>query len=455
MLKKLTGLMIMLSTVSTMAIANNLSDVLSYTYENSLTINAERVGLKATDESVAQAKSGYRPTIKGQGSTGRSYNKSIYDNSMAAAIGQEKYQNPNALAISFVQPVFSGLSTYNTVEAAKNQVESARSSLYNTEQVTLLDAVSVYMDVIRDRAVLDLQINNERVLRQHLSSYQKRFQAGELTRTDVAQSEARVAGAKASRIAAEGQLKVSDANYFSVVGLDPDKKMSDVNDEAIKLPKTLDEALLLAMENNPKIKAAEYAATAAKHTVSAKKGVLSPSVDVSAGASKNHDTNLMKRNDVWEVSANLTVPFYQSGSEYADIRAAKQTENQYRILLSKIRQDVRSETISAWENYKATKAQIKSIKSQIKASKIALDGVIREAKVGSRTVLDVLDAEQEHLDNQVSLVKTHRDEIVAAYMLLSAVGRMNPTDLNLAVATYDPTVYYNEVKNKWFGYGTN
>lgn len=455
MLKKLTSLMILLSTVSTTALAEDLSGVLSYAYENSLTINAERAGLKATDESVAKAKSGYRPTIKGQGSVGRSYIKNVYDNSTSASMKEERYQDPNALELSFVQPIFSGLSTYNAVEAAKSQVQSARSNLNNTEQATLLDTVSVYMNVIRDRAVLDLQVSNEKVLQQHLKSYKKRFQAGELTRTDVAQSEARVAGAKAGTIAAEGQLKVSDAEYFSVIGLNPDKNMSDVNDETINLPKSLEEALKLAMKNNPKIKATEYATKAAEQTVSAKKGVLSPSVDVIAGAAKNHDSNMVKRNDVWQVSANLTVPLYQSGSEYADIRAAKQTENQYRILLAKVQQDVRSETISAWENYKAAKAQIKSIESQIKASKIALDGVIREAKVGSRTVLDVLDAEQEHLDNQVSLVKTHRDEIVAAYTLLSAVGRMNPADLNLAVSTYDPTAYYNEVKNKWFGYGTN
>ncbi len=454
MLKKI-GLMVLFTTVSTVALANTLPDVLSYTYENSLTINADRAGLKATDETVAKAKSGYRPTVMGEGSIGRSYFKSVYDDNSAASMGQEVYQNPNAVGISFVQPIFSGLSTYHSVKAAKKQVESARSGLFNTEQVTLLEAVAVYMDVIRDRAVLDLQISNEKVLQQHLDSYRKRFNAGELTRTDVAQSEARLAGAKAARIAAEGNVKVSDANYFSVVGLEPEKQMADVNDTGIVLPQSLDEALKLSMENNPKIKAAKYAAEASKFTVSAKKGTLSPSVDVRANAAQYHESNLMDRNDVWQVTANLTVPFYQAGAEYADIRQAKQLENQYRILLAKIQQDVRSETISAWENYKATKAQISSIEAQIKASKIALDGVIREARVGSRTVLDVLDAEQEHLDNQVSLVKTHRDEIVAAYALLAAVGKLNPSDLNLTVSTYDPTVYYNQVKNKWFGYGTN
>ncbi|MBQ8557705.1 MAG: TolC family outer membrane protein [Alphaproteobacteria bacterium] len=451
MLKKITGLALVLSTVSTLAMAENLSNVLSYTYENSLTINAERAGLKATDESVARAKSGYRPSIIGQGSIGRSHTQSIYDNDFGG--GKMKLnQDPNAVSINLVQPVFSGLSTYNSVEAAKQQVRSARSALFNTEQATLLDAVSGYMDVIRDKAVLDLQINNEKVLARHLESYKKRFNAGELTRTDVAQSEARLSGATANRIAAEGFLEVSNANYFSVIGLTPAKQMDDVTDSEMRLPKSLEDALRIAMERNPQIKAAEYAVQAAGYTVSAKKGALSPQIDITAGAGKQHEVSTFQRNDTWEVMANMKVPLYQSGAEYADIRAAKQTENQYRILLAKIKQDVRAQTISAWENYASNKAQIKSLKDQIKASKIALDGVIREAQVGSRTVLDVLDAEQEHLDNQVSLVKVHRDEIVSAYALLSAVGQLNPEDLKLDVPTYDDKKYYNKVKNKWFGY---
>lgn len=454
MFKKISALTLILSTVSTICFAETLSNVLSYTYENSLTVNAARAGLKVTDESVSRAKSGYRPSLSGQGGIGRSHTQSIYDRQFGDT-KLNQYQDPNSVSINFVQPVFSGLSTYNSVEAAKSTVKSERSNLYNTEQATLLDAVSVYMDVIRDKAVLKLQQNNEKVLRRHLDSYQKRFKAGELTRTDVAQSEARLSGATANRIAAEGQLQVSNANYFDVVGLEAPAKMEDVNDSSIRLPKTLDEAIYQALANNPQIKAAEYAVESAGYTVRAQKGALAPQVDLSAGAGKQHDVSMFKRNDTWEVMANMRVPLYQSGSEYSDIRAAKQRENQYRILLAQIKQSVRSQTISAWENYTANKAQIKSIQDQIKASKIALDGVIREAQVGSRTVLDVLDAEQEHLDNQVSLVKVHRDEIVSAHALLAAIGQLNPKDLNLDVPMYDPKAYYEEVKNKWFGFGTN
>ena len=451
MLKKITYLTVALCTVSNMAFADTLKDVLAYTYENSLTVTAERAGLKAKDETVVQAKSGFRPTIQANASIGKSHNEYTYDNTLGAA---DYDQTPKDVSISFVQPVFSGLTTYNTVQASKNQVRSGRFSLKNTEQVTLLDATAVYMDVIRDKAVLDLQINNEKVLKKHLESYRKRFKAGELTRTDVAQSEARVSGAKANRIAAEGQLEVSKANFFSVVGTEP-KDLQDVDDLTVKLPDTIEQAIDLALKNNPKIRAAHYAEQSALNMVSAKKGALSPSVDVRGAAGKQKNMTTVKESDYWQVTANLNMPIYQSGAEYAAVREAKQLANQYRILLAKTRQDVRSETTAAWERYQATKAQIQSIKDQIKASKIALDGVIREARVGSRTVLDVLDAEQEHLDNQVNLTKAHREEIVSAFALLSAIGQMNPTGLELSVPTYNPQTYYDEVQGKWIGWGIN
>ncbi len=449
MFKKITYLTAILCSVSNMAMADTLKDILAYTYENSLTVTAERAGLKAKDEVVVQAKSGYRPTIQADASIGKSHNEYTYDN----ALGTADYdQTPKDLSISFVQPVFSGLSTYNTVQASKNQVRAGRFSLKNTEQVTLLDATAVYMDVIRDKAVLDLQISNEKVLKKHLESYRKRFKAGELTRTDVAQSEARVSGAVANRIAAEGQLEVSKANFFSVVGIEP-KDLQDVDDSFAGLPATVEEAIDMALKNNPKIRAAHYAEQSALNIVDAKKGALSPSVDVRGAAGKQKDMTTVKESDYWQVTANLRVPIYQSGAEYASVREAKQLANQYRILLAKTRQDVRSETTAAWERYQATKAQIQSIKDQIKASKIALDGVIREANVGSRTVLDVLDAEQEHLDNQVNLTRAHREEIVSAYSLLVAIGRMNPDGLDLRVETYNPQVYYDDVQNKWVGWG--
>lgn len=450
-MKKILGFGLLLCSAAWPVAADTLSDILEYTYENSTTITANRAGLKAVDESVAQAKSGYRPQISAQGSISRAHYENTYDNAYLSD-KQKSYLNPSDISLSFTQPVFTGLSTVNTVESAKSNVRAGRADLLNTEQSVLLNATAVYMDVVRDKAVLDLQKNNEKVLKEHLDSYKKRFKVGDLTRTDVAQAEARYAGATANRIAAEGQLKISKANFLSVVGIEPEdlQDMSDVN---FQLPTDMDEAIRLALANNPKVHAAEYATKAAESAVKAQKGALLPVVNVGGAVGRQKEQVSIKQSDYWQVGANVIVPLFQSGKEYADVRAARQTENKYRILWHKTIQDVRAETISAWEGYQSNKARITSIRKQIDASKIALNGVIREAKVGSRTVLDVLDAEQEHLDNQVSLVKAHRDEIVSAFSLMSAIGQMNPEGLGLSVQSYDPKAYYEDVKNQWFGYG--
>lgn len=442
---------LMTTCLSRMVLADNLNQVLAYSYKNNLTLSAERTGQKITDEEVSKAKSGYRPQIYAEGSVGRSHDKLEYQNSAIQA-GTKYNQNPTSVQINLTQPLFSGLSTYHSVRAAKDKVRAGRHSLISAEQSVLLDTVSVYMNVIRDKAVLELQENQEKVLKRHLDSYRKRFKAGELTRTDVAQSEARASGATAKRIRAEGDLKRSEALFYSVVGAEP-KSLEDVKEVALNLPKTIDEAMDLAMNHNPQILAARYAQQSAKYTVKAQKGALSPSVNLGASVGRMEESTSVDRNDYWKVSANLTVPLYQSGTEYANVRQAKLTENKYRILWNKTIQDVHAEVISTWENYMASKAQVDSIKAQIKASKLALDGVIREARVGSRTVLDVLDAEQEHLDNQVALVRVHHNEIVSAFSLMSTIGRMNPESLGLDVPAYDPQEYYDMVKNKWVGFG--
>ena len=447
MLKKILLLSVACFSVSVQA--KTLSEVLDYTYENSWSINAERAGQRATDENVALAKSGFRPQIAGVGSVGRSYNKNKYDYS---PVKTEVYSTPDEMAVQMKQPIFSGLSTVQAVNAAKSQSRAGRQGLASTEQGVLLQAVSSYMDVVRDQAVLGLRQNNEKVLKQHLKSYRQRYKVGDLTRTDVAQSEARAEGATAARIAAEGDLKVSEANFFSVVGLAPEE-LEDMVEFQYTLPTSLEEAMDYAMEHNPQIKAAKYAKDAATYAVKSKKGDLLPQVDVTAAAGRQHEQINVDKADYWQLKANVTVPIYSAGADYATIRQARQNENKAKILWDKTVQDVRANVISAWEYYTSSQAQLSSIEAQIKASKMALDGVIREAKVGSRTVLDVLDAEQEHLNSQVSLVRTHRDAIVSGYALLAAMGRLNPAELGLSVTPYDPTAYYEDVKNKWFGYG--
>lgn len=447
MFKKWMGLSLMLCLVSAVSFADTLQDVMTYTYQNSLTINANRSDLKAIDETISQAKAGYRPNIQ---VTGGMY-RSKYNNDYYYSSSERKYINPTEMSLSVVQPVFSGLSTVYSVQSATDRVRAGQAELETTEQRVLLETAIVYMNVIRDEAVLKLQQKNEKVLKEHLASYQKKFKAGVLTKTDVKQAEARLSGATADRIAAEGDLQVSKAKFFAVVGEEP-KDLVDVKKVSDHLPASLDEALTKSLADHPQIKAARYATAAAESLVKAKKGSLLPSVNFVGAVGRQKEQVSIDESNYWQVGAQLTIPLFQSGKEYADVREARHLENKYRILWNKVIQDVRSETTAAWETHTAVKAQMKSIEKQIEASKIALSGVIREENVGSRTVLDVLDSEQEHLNNQVSLVKAHRDEIVSAFVLLSAIGQLNPTGLNLNVEPYDPTAYYEQVKNKWIGY---
>ena len=437
---------------ATGACAATLFDELAYTYANSPLLDAQRAYLRAADERVGQAKAGWRPQIGVEGNVNR--------------MGQKYKDYPNTPNFDFYntnydagvvvsQQVFSGFQTVSSVDYAKTVVLQEREKMLATEQDVLLAAAVAYADVIRDRALLELQVNQEQVLARHLKSYQKRFKVGDLTRTDVAQAEARLSGAKTAHTVAQGNLESSIAVYESVVGHKPEdiSKIDHLDDF---LPKDFEAAVDLMEENNPTLKAAQYMEQAAKHQITRQESDLLPKVDVSAGTGYQWGQPLPALNDeydgrYWRVGARLSVPLYQGGGEYARVREAKQLANQATILLDQTKRQLMQNTTQAWELWQSSKASIESIKAQIKASKMALDGVIKEANVGSRTVLDVLDAEQEYLNYRVSLVTAERNEMVAALNLLSSTGQMTAAGLGLNVDAYDPQKHYDDVNDKWIG----
>jgi len=436
------------------ALAQTLFDTLANTYETNPTLKASQAYLRSVDERVGQAKSGWRPYIVAQGNI--SHSDQTFKNYPGLSEDVDYENDAYDAGVVMTQNVFQGFKTWNAVDYAQTIVLQERESVRSTEQNVLLDAATAYVNVIRDRAVLELQKNQEQVLARHLKSYKKRFQVGDLTKTDVAQAEARLEGAKANRILADGNLETSIAAYASVVGNKPDTHM-EINDFTKLLPKSLEEALKLMEEHNPAIKSAVFADEAAKHNIGLNRADLMPSLDVKAGAGYQWGQPIPMTGDYdgkyWQVGATLTVPLYQGGGEYSRLREAKQLANVARITLEQTRRDLIKLTTQAWETWQSSKASIVSIKAQIKASKMALDGVIREANVGSRTVLDVLDAEQEHLNYQVNLVRAERDATAAALQLLSAVGKMTAEELKLNVALYNPQDYYKKVNNKWIGGG--
>jgi len=422
--------------------AESLQGALAKAYQTSPDLRDSRASLRAVDEGIAQALSGWRPTIgiTGSGGVGHADTNQIKNQTLLPLNG----------AFEIVQPVYTGGETEASIRQADNQILSARARLRSTEQAVLLDGVSAYMDVLRDQGRLELNINNEQVLQRQREATQDRFDVGEVTRTDVAQAEARLSRASADRIQAQGVLAVSKATYERVIGEAP----SDL--EAApplpELPASLQEALNIGLAENPDIVSATHNERAAGDAVDVAFSDLLPRVDVQGRVSGNHENSL---EDVHGSNATLlarvTIPIYQSGVEYSRVREAKERRNQFRIQVEQARRQVVEAVTQAWEVLTTTRSNIEARRESVRANEIALEGVREEASVGSRTTLDVLDAEQELLDARVALVDAERDEYVAGYTLLSAIGRLAVARIGVPVEEYDPAPHYNKVREAYWG----
>jgi TolC family type I secretion outer membrane protein len=314
---------------------------------------------------------------------------------------------------------------------------------------------------VRDEATRQLRLNNIQVLERQLQASQDRFRVGEVTRTDVAQSEARLENAKSALMTAEAALAASRANYQRVVGMAPGTLKTP--DSMPELPANLDEAIELAMEMSPGVKAAKHNEEAAKYGVRSAKGALMPTVGVqaswtdrtSSGFSVEANTSFNSPSEVKSIGVQVSVPLYAGGARYSAIRRAKQLHSQSRLNILQAERVAQEEVFVAWDNYRAAVGRITSTEASVRANEIALEGVKQEAYVGSRTTLEVLNAEQELLNARVSLVSAKRDEVVAAYNLVSSVGRLTAKGLGLGIDVYDETEYYRKTgSSKLFGFGT-
>lgn len=428
------------------AMAETLEEAMVSAYNSNPTILARRAFLRAIDEGVPVAMAGWRPTVNFSADIGTGRFES---NTVSG--GDGKWRTSKSVGLAVSQFIYRGGRTVAEVNESDNTAMAERYQLQSIVSTELLNVVTAYMNALRDQAVLELNTSNEMVLRRQLEAAEDRFRVGEITRTDVAQAEARLSGAIADRIAQQGTLEATRASYQKTVGylpgvLDAPKPIDDM------LPVSLDESVDLAVMNNPQITSAEYVATAAQHAVELVRGELRPELRVDGTAERTwRQSSQTSRTESVAVVATLDVPLYQAGNVYARIREAKHTAGQRRIEVETNRREVVEAATAAWENLKSAKAQVESFRAQITAAEIALEGVQRESEVGSRTILDVLDSEQELLDARVSLVQAERDVWIASYTLLSAVGGLTPEKLGLPVKIYDPNVHYREVRNKWIG----
>lgn len=433
--------------------AQTMEEVLALTYRTNPQLSADRARQRATDEGVPRALSNWRPTVTVSSQVGKGRDRLRTENSVGTTIRTNGNRTPEVATVQVTQPLYRGGRTLAETSRAENLVLQGRAQLQSTEQSVLLDAATAYTNLLQDQAVLDLNINNEQVLQRQLDAARDRFQVGEITRTDVSQAEARLSRARADRIQAEGNLTSSRANYVRIVG-QPPGRLSPARVPAV-LPATEADALNIAASDNPAVVSAKYAERAARDDVDLISGEFLPTVSLQGTLSRQHETQTAGfERDVAEANVVLSVPLYQGGQVDARVREAKQTAMQRRITAEDTIRRAREDATRTWEALTTARARIQAFQAQIRADEIALEGVEQEARVGSRTVLDVLDAEQELLDAKVNLVRAQHDEIVASYQLTAALGRLTAQSLKLPVEVYDPTVYYNRTRERWWGTDT-
>ncbi len=422
--------------------AETLQDALAIAYQTNPALASQREALLSTNEQVPQALAGLRPFATATGSVGAEY--------LDTDINESETINPASIGVAISQPIYRGGRTSADIDVAEAAVQAGRAQLFDTEQSVLLDVVIAYMNVLREEAVLELQINNEQVLQRQLQATQDRFAVGEVTRTDVSQAEARLADATAARIQAEGLLRTARSNYVRVVGQAPGTL--EVPSALTILPVSLDEAVALAETHNPAIVAAVFNERAAQAQVRSVRGELLPEVRVVGQMEHVEEpSSIVDRSTGASITAEVTVPLYQSGAVYSRVREARYIAEQRRIEVEDARRAVVDAAIAAWEELITARGTIQSRQAAVAAAEIALDGVNQEALVGARTVLDVLDAQQELLDSQVALVRARRDEVVAQFRVLSAVGRLTAPELALPVDYYDIDRAYNATRARWWG----
>jgi outer membrane protein len=442
----LAGAVLLAGLASGPVSAQTLPEALAAAYANNPTLQAARARLRATDENVPQALSGWRPTVTLQGRAG--YADGTSTNVRDGRRDAER--NLLAGSATLVQPLYRGGRTVAQTRRAESQVLAERANLIAIEQQVLLDAITAYVNVIQNQEVLRLAENNVRVLTRQLQAARDRFRVGEITRTDVAQAEARLERARSERANAEGALQNSRAAYARVIGEPPQALVPPPPIRPIAA--SADEAARMAEANSPAVLRAIFDEQAALANVDVVFGELLPSVNLEASTFRNdNSTQPGTRATGSQIVAALSVPIYQGGQEHARVRQAKQQAQQAREAVVEARRAAVENARRAWETLTASRAQISALRAQVRANEIALDGVQREALVGSRTTLDVLNAEQELLDARVALVRATRDVVIASYALAATAGRLTARDLNLPVPIYDPIDYYGAVRDRLFG----
>jgi outer membrane protein len=449
--------MVMFFAVMLPVQADTLYGALINAYQNNPQLNSQRAVVRATDESVPQALSGYKPTVAATAQIAQ-----VWTSTLANAGNTNARTNlsssPRALNLTATQNIYNGFQTANRARQAESNTSAARETLRVAEETILLNAATAYMDLLRDSALVDLQRRNVEVLQEQLRQTRDRFKAGEVTRTDVAQAESRLAQGRATVLTAESQYARSRANYRQFVGVEAGALQPGTPVDRLT-PKRLGEAIEIARARHPSVGVAMFGIDAAVLQVKINEGSLYPQANLIGAVSQAWGTNTTLQQFNAFVQAQVTVPIYNAGpagasDTFSSIRAAKETVGQKRMDLDTARDQVQAGVVTAWGQLEAARAQILATQAQVASAEIALNGVREEARVGQRTTLDVLNAQQELVNARTALVTAQHDRVVASYTLLSAVGELNLPKLGINISLYDPMVHYQQVRDAWIGVRT-
>ncbi|WP_281930037.1 TolC family outer membrane protein [Methylocystis iwaonis] len=450
---------------SSAASAETLDGALLRAYNNSPVLNSGRAGVRALDEKVPQARSGLRPRANASLYLGKQENRAIarqideeIANPALTRVQTKSIQTggsmPRSATLTVEQPVFDGFKTQNATRMAETNVFAGRERLRLTEQRVLFNAASAYMNVLRDTAALKLQENNVAVLAEQLRQTRERYNYGQITLTDIAQAEARLAAGQSLVGQARAALEASVGFYRQTIGVEPKKLAPGAAVDRL-IPKTREEVERIALGEHPVILAALHDADSADLDIKVIEGDFMPKFSIVGNVFTQTDTSgVYNRNIGASIGGRLNVPIYEGGITYSQVREAKETAGQRRLDVDVARADVIALVRANWGALQAAKTQIAAAQAQIAAAERALYGVREEAKAGLRTTLDILNAQQELLNARISLVFAQRERVVASYAVLAAMGRLSTETLSLDAWQYDPAVHFEQVKDSWVGTAT-
>lgn len=406
--------------------ADTLRQAFAQAYDSNAAIHAQQAEVRAAGFGVQSAQSGYKPQINFEAGIGTAHND--FASPLFSGISTFP-QNMKTAGLTITQPLYTGGQTSSQVDAARASQSSQQAKLSATEEQVFLNVVKAYSDVVRDQAVVKLEQNNLDVLNKQLQATQAEFQNGEVTHTDIAQAQARVAGAQAALIQAQGSLTESRAAYLRVVGTGP--QSLEQPSLPTPLPGSEAQAVQLSGENFP-VLAARFAQNAAEQQVQAASGKQRPQIALTGQLLEARDPEVgFSRLDTRSIMLTLSVPIYSGGALSAQKHAAEQRAEASQDDLLDAQHQARLDAVNAWQAFQTANAKLDAIKSQVQAEQIAARGVRDQQAVGERTTLDVLNADQELLNARVDLAGAEHDQLVAAYALETATGRLTAAALNL------------------------